>query len=184
MWALIVQKGMPPTRHIRYCCSALKENKYNRRMKILGVREEESAKRKGRKLVYLDSLFGPTMNLIYRWTEADVWEFITCNLIDYCSLYDEGFARLGCVGCPLSSPRSREREFERWPAYRRAYVRTFERMLRERERRGNPSAYWKTGEDVMHDWLYGMQRHKGQLQLDFSTEEKSDEKGDTKDVNK
>lgn len=46
MWELIVQKRMPPTRLVRYCCSELKERGGQGRLKITGVRWAESPKRK------------------------------------------------------------------------------------------------------------------------------------------
>jgi phosphoadenosine phosphosulfate reductase len=46
MWQLIVKKKIPPTRLIRYCCAELKENGGKGRMKITGVRWEESNSRK------------------------------------------------------------------------------------------------------------------------------------------
>ncbi len=45
MWSLIVKKGMPPTRLMRYCCSELKETGGKGRMKITGVRSAESVNR-------------------------------------------------------------------------------------------------------------------------------------------
>ena len=45
MWDLIVQKKIPPTRLVRYCCEELKEHGGAGRVKITGVRWEESAKR-------------------------------------------------------------------------------------------------------------------------------------------
>ncbi|MBQ1574702.1 MAG: phosphoadenosine phosphosulfate reductase family protein [Clostridiales bacterium] len=48
MWRLIEQKGMPPTRLVRYCCSVLKETSIPNRMIAVGVREDESNGRKGR----------------------------------------------------------------------------------------------------------------------------------------
>lgn len=48
MWKLIKDKGIPPTRMIRYCCEILKETSTPDRMAALGVREAESAKRQGR----------------------------------------------------------------------------------------------------------------------------------------
>ncbi len=45
MWQLIVEKRMPPTRLIRYCCAELKERGGKGRVKITGVRKDESAKR-------------------------------------------------------------------------------------------------------------------------------------------
>lgn len=160
MWSLIVQKGIPPTRCMRYCCKILKESGGADRVKVLGVRAEESSGREGRQVVQTDSPLGRiVINLIYDWTEYDVWTFIDCNLIDYCSLYDEGFDRLGCVGCPLASRANREREFARWPLYRAAFVRAFDRMLAERAKRGlSNRCNWQTGEDVMRWWIYGREK--------------------------
>ena len=45
MWQLIVEKTMPPTRIIRYCCAELKERGGKGRVKITGVRKDESARR-------------------------------------------------------------------------------------------------------------------------------------------
>ena len=45
MWQLIVEKGIPPTRLIRYCCSELKERGGKGRVKVTGVRKEESVNR-------------------------------------------------------------------------------------------------------------------------------------------
>lgn len=45
MWNLIVKKGIPPTRLLRYCCSELKENGGKGKLKITGVRAAESANR-------------------------------------------------------------------------------------------------------------------------------------------
>lgn len=45
MWQLIVQKRMPPTRIMRYCCSELKEKGGKGRVKVTGVRKAESNSR-------------------------------------------------------------------------------------------------------------------------------------------
>lgn len=46
MWDLIVKKGMPPTRIVRYCCSTFKERKAPGRLSVTGVRWAESTGRK------------------------------------------------------------------------------------------------------------------------------------------
>ena len=56
-----------------------------------------------------------TVNPIIDWTDSEVWQFIQAEHIPYCSLYNEGFSRLGCIGCPLASKRARVEEFLRWP---------------------------------------------------------------------
>ena len=48
MFSLIEQKGIPPTRIIRYCCSVFKEASTPHRITAIGVREAESRKRRGR----------------------------------------------------------------------------------------------------------------------------------------
>lgn len=48
MWNLIPKKLMPPTRTVRYCCSALKEGGNANRMISTGVRWAESVKRSNR----------------------------------------------------------------------------------------------------------------------------------------
>lgn len=168
-WQLIIKNGMPPTRLARYCCKELKEQGGKERIKILGVRAEESSKRKGREVVMLDgSPLGRCINLIYHWTESEVWEFIGCNMIEYCSLYDEGFSRLGCIACPQKRAKAQEQDFARWPAYRRAYVKCFDLMIAERQRKGL-SCQWQTGEDVLFWWLYGNKRNKNQLEMEWKT---------------
>lgn len=48
MWNLILQKQFPPTRTMRYCCKELKETSTPNRICAVGVREDESANRRGR----------------------------------------------------------------------------------------------------------------------------------------
>ena len=50
MWSLIVDKQMPPTRLMRYCCAVLKESATPNRVCAVGVRGDESQNRRGRSL--------------------------------------------------------------------------------------------------------------------------------------
>ena len=69
------------------------------------------------------------VNPIVDWEEEDVWNFLNGNNIPNCSLYDEGFKRLGCIGCPLSGSKNMIRDFERWPRYKELYIRAFQKMI-------------------------------------------------------
>ena len=69
------------------------------------------------------------VNPIIDWTDDDVWDFVHEYNLPYCSLYDEGFKRLGCIGCPLSGRKNMIRDFERWPKYKDMYIRTFQKMI-------------------------------------------------------
>jgi phosphoadenosine phosphosulfate reductase len=72
------------------------------------------------------------VNPIISWTEDDVWRFIHERGIPYCSLYDEGFTRLGCIGCPMARKAGKEREFARWPRYERKWKEAFRKLWERR----------------------------------------------------
>lgn len=92
------------------------------------------------------------INPIIDWTTDEVWEFIKEYKIPYCSLYDEGFERLGCIGCPMG--HHQEEEFERWPKYKELYLTAFGKMLEENKKKGiTHKANWDTAEDVMDWWI-------------------------------
>lgn len=94
------------------------------------------------------------LNPIIDWEDSDVWEFIHEYSVPYCGLYDQGFKRLGCIGCPMSGGKTQNKAFERYPKYRRAYLKAFERLLKVREMCGLNND-WKTSEEVMAWWTKG-----------------------------
>ena len=69
------------------------------------------------------------VNPVVDWEEADVWQYLNDNHIPHCCLYDEGFTRLGCIGCPLSGSKNMKHDFERWPKYKELYIRAFQKMI-------------------------------------------------------
>ncbi|MBQ8088181.1 MAG: phosphoadenosine phosphosulfate reductase family protein [Clostridia bacterium] len=103
------------------------------------------------------------VNPIIDWTDEDIWEFLRVYNIPYCSLYDEGCKRLGCVGCPLGGFPSMKREFERWPQYRKMYIKAFDEMLAAREAAGkvNHNRLWTSGEGVFRWWIGEDQKQDG-----------------------
>ena len=60
---------------------------------------------------------------IIHWTVRDVWEFLNkvCQ-VPHCSLYDEGYSRIGCICCPMSSQRQKIKEMKRWPHVKRGWI--------------------------------------------------------------
>jgi phosphoadenosine phosphosulfate reductase len=182
MWSLIPQKLMPPTRVVRYCCSVLKERGGSGRFITTGVRWSESPKRKNSRGIY-ETLSSDTSkkiilnndnddrrqlfesctlkakrvcNPIIDWSDADVWDFIQSEKIPVNPLYQNGFHRVGCIGCPMAGTRGRQREFALYPKYQELYIRSFDRMLDERQRRGKLEGTWRigtTGVDVFHWWM-------------------------------
>ena len=89
------------------------------------------------------------LNPIVDWADEDVWEFIKTYNIPYCELYDKGYTRLGCIGCPMSTAAAAA-ELERYPKYKRQYIRAFDKMLKDFK---NPPENWTDGEAVMDWWL-------------------------------
>ena len=106
------------------------------------------------------------LNPIIDWEDADVWEFIHSYNVPYCGLYDCGFKRLGCIGCPMNSHQAEE--LERWPKYKAQYIRSFEKMLQVRRDRGLMSDGWETGAEVMDWWIHG--GSKGTEQIEGQTD--------------
>ena len=194
MWNLIPRKLMPPTRMIRYCCSEFKERGGHGRFCVTGVRWAESVRRKNtrgafenyatrkdpRRILNADNDEDRRLmehcipkqryicNPIIDWSDTDVWAFIREENIPYCSLYDEGRKRLGCIGCPLAAKRERQKDFIRYPKFKEAYIRAFDRMIEERNKKGK-EIEWKTGEEVMRWWLEG--KDYGQLEFELEQEE-------------
>ena len=181
MWKLIPQKLMPPTRIVRYCCSVLKETGCANRYIATGVRWDESTQRgtrtefekightKADKEAFTtlmlmndnDSRRRMTelcmqknkmvVNPIIDWTHSDIWEFINSEHIETCELYQCGYDRVGCIGCPLVS-KKRYKEFADFPEYKKLYIHAFGRMLEERKRRGKESK-WKDRYEVFLWWM-------------------------------
>ena len=176
MWNLIPRKLMPPTRLVRYCCAELKEGSGKGRWIATGVRWAESQKRKpsdimealhrdkskrlmlmndndeSRMVVEKGKFKGTrTINPIIEWQDADIWDYCTAEKISMNPLYTCGFERVGCIGCPMAG-KHRKVEFARYQKIKAAYIRAFDRMLAERQKRGL-TCDWQTGEDVMHWWM-------------------------------
>lgn len=130
MWTLIPMMKAPPTRNRRYCCSILKESPTMSGCFIAtGVRWAESVRRNNTRGIMEISHINP--------------------------LYQCGFERVGCVGCPLGGYKHQCRDFARYPKFKEAYIRAFQKMLDIRKERTMPNdiAEWKTGEDVFHWWM-------------------------------
>lgn len=196
MWQLIVKKGIPPTRLMRYCCSQLKERGGKGKVVVTGVRWAESSKRKEtaglvkiigkpkatqkeaeeNQLDYRVSKMGglilnddndenrrfvehcfrtrkTLVNPIVDWSDNDVWDFLNHYGCQSNPLYQCGFKRIGCIGCPMAG-KHRYFEFYRYPRYKNLYIKTFDRMLKVREEKGlTNSVGWESGKNVFKWWM-------------------------------
>jgi len=155
MWQLIERKADVPTRGVRWCCSILKEGGGNGRTVITGVRWAESARRSKRKMVEFCSGKGKSfLQPVIDWSDDDVWEYIHTNDLPYCSLYDEGFKRIGCILCPMTT--NHDKAFERFPKIADAYKRSMNKaftIMAERKKRNGAKLIWKNGDDWFKWWI-------------------------------
>lgn len=180
MWSLIPQKMIPPTRLVRYCCEILKEGGGEGRFITTGVRWSESRKRKEGRGIYESFAKNKAQKIILNndnddrrqlfescrirskhicnpivdWSDHDVWDYIRSEKIAVNPLYDMGFFRVGCIGCPMAG-KIRYREFALYPTYERAYKKAFEKMLLVRKMAGKDDSTggWIEAESVFRWWM-------------------------------
>lgn len=93
------------------------------------------------------------VNPIVDWSDSEVWDFLHHYGCESNPLYQCGFKRIGCIGCPLGGFASMRREFMLYPKYQNMYIKAFDRMLAERTARGLDNRDWHTGRDVFRWWI-------------------------------
>lgn len=93
------------------------------------------------------------VNPIIDWTDEDVWEFLRHYGCESNPLYQCGWKRIGCIGCPMGSSKQKYAQFSRCPKYRENYLRAFGRMLIARKESGLTTDKWTNAESVMRWWL-------------------------------
>ena len=85
----------------------------------------------------------------------------------YNPLYDKGFTRVGCIGCPMAG--NQVKELEMYPKYKQNYINAFDRMVKARRKAGkmDDSKYaeaWKDGIHV-YKWWIGDDTIDGQMNI-------------------
>lgn len=99
--------------------------------------------------------------IIY-WTEKDVWEFLNNVVkVPHCSLYDDGWHRIGCIGCPMSSQKQKMIENERYPHVKRNWIKAIKAIRNGGGGWGNLKITRSSNADIPH--LQTMDANKRQL---------------------
>lgn len=113
------------------------------------------------------------VNAIYYWDTQNIWQYIKDNNITTNPLYEKGYTRVGCIGCPLATYSKVLKEFSDYPKYKQAYLKAFEKMLEVRKAAGmcdqDKEGYhkWTDAETVFEWWIEEYRRNvKGQLTFD------------------
>lgn len=163
MWQIIEKNHAVPTRLARFCCRILKEQTFPEGVVVTGVRAKESRQRAERKM--FEPCFKDNhkwyLHPIIDWTDDEVWEFIKAEKLPYCKLYDEGFKRLGCIGCPMDTKRAEV--LNKYPQYKRGYIRALDKLVAQ----GYPKdGRFKTGQE-WYDWWISNAAKKDTEQAEF-----------------
>jgi phosphoadenosine phosphosulfate reductase len=157
MFQLIAEKGIFPSRVIRFCCSELKERGGANRFVVVGIRWAESYGRSKRKMV--EACFTDSRKYYIRpiidWSDEDVWNYIKSHKLPYCSLYDEGHKRIGCIMCPMAGTAQMLRDERRWPKIAKAYKNAAIKAVETRKKKGlSCKDDFSTGERLYYWWVH------------------------------
>lgn len=140
------------------------------RRTVFGVRWEESTARTKNwgVMTYNRTHREYTLCPIVEWKWEHVWHFIRTRGISYCSLYDEGFKRIGCVGCPMSGSKSRKIQFKRWPKIEAMWKRACRGAYEKRVASGAESvSRWSSWEEMWGWWTEDQEESECQGVLDL-----------------
>lgn len=152
-WKMVEKKGLP-MRQARWCCQVIKEAGGEGRVVVLGnrraeggsIRRNQKCFEKGRKH---NKFF---VRPIIDFDNYEIWQYIRENNLPYCSLYDEGFKRLGCVLCPFS--RAIEREMRYFPKIVKCWQRVCDRLVEKNLESGKQyKQTFQTGQEMFDWWV-------------------------------
>ena len=172
-YELIKKKKMLPLRQSRYCCQYLKEQGGSGTVTLIGIRSDESVKRAKRNEVEISghkysntldqfNIDVESKNLcvkgkdkilispIFQWTDRDVWKFIRDNKMEYCKLYDEGYTRIGCIFCPMSSKKSKQNDRLRYPKVEHTIKKSIQYLI---DKIGYGNRYNATSDELFNWWV-------------------------------
>ena len=152
-WWHIRNKHGLPFRTARWCCEELKERGGQGRRVLTGVRSQESTKRASYGIVRpcnKPSSNGKVLiSPMLHWNTDDVWAYIHARQLAYCSLYDEGWKRIGCILCPFNSQEETDRAVARWPKLFAGLL----KAMQDKYPRQQSWQRWPSAEKVLEDWL-------------------------------
>lgn len=156
IYDMALKKHRLPTRTIRWCCYEFKETSGAGKVTLTGIRKQESTRRNKRNEFETGkngkASFSGTFDqweeheekmvtcvggkdkilvspIIY-WTERDVWEFLNEVVkVPHCSLYDEGYRRIGCILCPMSNYKQKIKYCQRFPHAKHKWIQTIQKLI-------------------------------------------------------
>jgi phosphoadenosine phosphosulfate reductase len=153
----VLSQGLP-RRKQRWCCALIKECGGEGRVKILGMRKEESRGRSGYNCFMSNPGSGHWLLPIVNWTDKDRWQYLSERGIKANPLYSMGFKRTGCVLCPNQSKNDVALSLKHFPTIVRLWRIAAEKYIHERTT--NPkrkplskNTKYHTGEEYFNWWI-------------------------------
>lgn len=112
------------------------------------------------------------VNAIYDWSDTDVWDYLNGRKYPHNPMYDMGYHRVGCIGCPMATYKQKMKEFADFPYARDMYINAFDRMLKKHPQLIR-NLKRETGLDVFKWWIEESKYvTEGQMTLeDYETDE-------------
>ena len=110
------------------------------------------------------------VNPIYEWSDTDVWDYLNERGYPHNPMYDMGYHRVGCIGCPMATYKQKMKEFADFPYARDLFIQTFDKLTKINPKLG---AKYKTGLELYKWWIEeGKHVTEGQMTLnDYETDE-------------
>lgn len=119
---------------------AKKEAKLIKKMKREGkkVNEDEFSLTKDNEVRCINGKDSILISPIFEWTEKDVWYFLNEVIkAPHCELYDQGYKRIGCILCPMSTYRQKLKEMQDFPHVKRGWINAIKEIRRGASGRGH-----------------------------------------------
>lgn len=94
------------------------------------------------------------INPLIDWEDDFIKWYIKHEGIELNPLYNKGWNRVGCIGCPMAGKKARQKEFAEYPQYKQLYIHAFDRMIEARKQSGlGVRETWRTGKHVFEWWI-------------------------------
>lgn len=110
---------------------AEKEKHLLRKMQRAGkkINEDEFSSQKESEIRCINGKDSILISPIFEWSEQDVWYFLNEVVrVPHCELYDQGYHRIGCILCPMSSYRSKIRDIQDFPHVKRNWLKAIKEI--------------------------------------------------------
>lgn len=137
------------------------EAKLIRKMKREGkkVNEDEFSLQKDNEIRCINGKDSILVSPIFEWSEQDVWYFLNEVVkVPHCELYDQGYRRIGCILCPMSQYKQKEREMKDFPHVKRNWIKAIKAI-----RRGDTII--KTKKHSLAEWARQTRTFNGNMQF-------------------